>query len=373
MKVTVSASQLSGEAKAPPSKSVMQRAVAAAVLSKSPTKILNPSYCDDGLASLKMAGQLGARVEKTEGSCSIFPGENKVETTLSCGESGLGSRLFTCLASLQNFKITVDGTGSLRKRPFTDFEKILPQLGVELQTTDGHLPISVTGPAKPGVIEVDASSSSQFLSGLLMILPTLDGDSEVQVKNLKSRPYIDMTLDVMKHFGVKIENLNYEIFKVKGNQAYRASEIEIDGDWSGAAFLFVAAAVTKSKLEINSLQPDSSQGDSRIVDVLREMGAEVTHKNASWTVTASELSSFEFDATDCPDLFPPLAVLAVFGNGPSKINGVHRLKNKESNRGNVLMEMLSKAGIGSEIENDELTIFPGSLKDVPWILTTTIG
>ncbi|MFZ6052659.1 3-phosphoshikimate 1-carboxyvinyltransferase [Halocola ammonii] len=362
MDVTVSPSKLKGEIKAPPSKSVMQRAVAAAILCTSPTKIKNPSYCDDGLAALEMAEQLGARVEKGENSCTIFPNEVKAGGNLNCGESGLGSRLFTCLAALQNHEIQVDGKGSLRNRPFSDFEMILPQLEVEFKTTNGHLPLSVKGPAKAGEIEVDASSSSQFLSGLLMILPTLEGDSTVKVKNLKSRPYIDMTLDVMKHFGVEVENQNYEIFKIKGKQNYSASEIEIDGDWSGAAFLFVAAVVTQSELKIASLKKNPNQGDSQIVDVLQSMGAQVKEENDSWMVSAKTLTSFEFDATNCPDLFPPLAVLAVLGNAPSKIKGVHRLKHKESDRGKVLIEMLSQAGIRSEIENDEMIIFPGKPK-----------
>lgn len=362
MIVKVSPSKPSGKLAAPASKSLMQRAVVAALLSDFPTKILNPSYCDDALAALQMAGQLGADFIREDKYCTVSPNRNPVEGRLECGESGLGSRLFICLAALHDQPITIIGSGSLADRPFTDFEKILPQLGVEIETAKGFLPIQVQGPARGGEIRVDAGSSSQFLSGLLMILPTLRDDSVVRVKNLTSRPYIDMTLDVMRHFGVEVENRDYELFKIKGNQTYEASEVKIEGDWSGAAFLFVAAAATQSEMKITSLKENPNQGDSQIVSVLREMGGTVHHDNGNWIVKPGELTSFEFDATDCPDLFPPLAVLAVFGNAPSKIKGVHRLKHKESNRGEVLREMLSEAGIRSEIDNDELIIFPGKPK-----------
>ena len=253
MERSVEPSFLTGEVKAPPSKSMTQRAIAAALLSEGESLIVNPSYCDDSLAAMSIAVSLGSRVEPGPDSMRITGSRSLKETKLNCGESGLAIRLFSPVASLFDAEITITGAGSLKRRPMTMIEEALRQFGVECTTTDGLLPLTIRGPLSGGECDIDGSISSQLLTGLLMSLPVAEKDSIVRVRNLRSKPYIDMTLEVLKDFGINVSNENYEIFRIPGRQKYIARTWEVEGDWSGGAFLLVAGAIN-GNIKVNGLR-----------------------------------------------------------------------------------------------------------------------
>jgi 3-phosphoshikimate 1-carboxyvinyltransferase len=355
MKKYVYPSEIKGTIHAPASKSVMQRAVAAALLSPGESMIVNPSFCDDSTAAMKVAESLGASVLKRSDHVVIRGGLNPVNNVLDCGESGLCIRMFTPIVALTGKKITLTGEGSLVKRPVASIDKSLLELGVFLGSRDGCLPIEVSGKLHGGIIEIDAGLSSQNLTGLLMALPLADGDSIVNVRNLKSREYIDLTNDVLAKFGVEIDNHDYAEFRIKGNQHFNPCMVDIEGDWSGAAFLLCAGAiaggVTVTGMNRNSFQPDRA-----VVAALKSCGAQIDERDCIIDVRAGTLSGFEFDATDCPDLFPPLAALALHCKGRSVITGAKRLKHKESDRGGAIVSDFRKMGGNVFLENNVMII-----------------
>jgi 3-phosphoshikimate 1-carboxyvinyltransferase len=215
LKVTIQPSKLKGSVQAPASKSSMQRACAAALLTKGETIIHNPGHSNDDKAALGIIKALGAEVTDNGDELIIkSSGVNPVANEINCGESGLSIRMFTPLVALSDQEITINGTGSLVTRPMDFFDEILPQLGVKIKSNGGKLPMAIKGPLQPKNIEVDGSLSSQFLTGLLMAYAAAGAnDVSIKVKNLKSKPYIDLTLHVMKQFGLQLpENKNYEEF-----------------------------------------------------------------------------------------------------------------------------------------------------------------
>ena len=360
MERSVEPSFLTGEVKAPPSKSMTQRAIAAALLSEGESLIVNPSYCDDSLAAMSIAVSLGSRVEPGPDSMRITGSRSLKETKLNCGESGLAIRLFSPVASLFDAEITITGAGSLKRRPMTMIEEALRQFGVECTTTDGLLPLTIRGPLSGGECDIDGSISSQLLTGLLMSLPVAEKDSTVRVKNLRSKPYIDMTLEVLKDFGIEVSNENYEIFRIPGRQKYAARTWEVEGDWSGGAFLLVAGAIN-GNIKVNGLRTLSNQSDAAILSVLQDAGAAMKITGDTVEISKSDLKAFEFDATEAPDLFPPLVALAAYCKGTSTIRGASRLIHKESDRAAALISEFEKMGIRVEAVNDSLVVTGGQV------------
>lgn len=344
MNVKISASQVQGFIKAPPSKSSMQRAVAAALLVEGTSTIYNPSFSEDSVSSIKMAECLGAKVELGEDIIKITGGFHPFCKTLDCGESGLGIRLFSAIAALSDKELQFTGSGTILNRPMGMVQETLKSLGVVVTTTNGKLPLSVKGPIQAGKIVVDGSISSQFLSGLLFALPLAEGDSIIEVLNLKSKPYIDLTLDVLGKFGVSVKNLNYQQFLIPKKQRYMATNYTVEGDWSGAAFMAVLGAIS-GKVTIKSLELFSSQADKNIIEALKLAGAKIAQEKDYIEVSANDLTAFTFDITDCPDLAPPLVALASFCKGKSVITGTERLKVKESDRSSTLQREFSSLGV----------------------------
>ncbi|HEX2970642.1 MAG TPA: 3-phosphoshikimate 1-carboxyvinyltransferase [Bacteroidales bacterium] len=351
-------SELKGDVKAPSSKSMTQRAIAAALLSNGESIIRNPSYCDDSLAAMSIAAGLGAKVEPSPDVLKIHGSDELKETKLNCGESGLAIRMFSPIAALYRTEITLNGAVTLKSRPMNMISAALNQLGAVCTTNNGFLPITVKGPIKGGRCEIDASVSSQLLTGLLMALPLAESDSEIKVNNLKSAPYIDMTLGILKEFGIDVYNHDYELFTIPGRQKYKPTDYTVEGDWSGGAFLLVAAAIN-GHLKISGLNYRSLQSDKAVINVLDNAGARISIKDSYIEVKASALSSFDFDATDSPDLFPPLVSLAAYCHGTSKIKGVSRLIHKESNRAETLRDEFGKMNIKIEIQDDLMYITGG--------------
>lgn len=353
--LTLSAAGINGEVTAPASKSMMQRAIAAALLSSGTTTITNATYSNDSRAALGVIESMGAKVEIDEKRILIHGGMNPTGKVLNCGEAGLGIRMFSPVAALWGEPLTLTGEGSLLSRPVSMMEAPLKQLGVKVTTTNGCPPLTVHGPLKGGTAEVDGSVSSQFLTGLLMALPVSRGDSILKVTNLKSTPYIDMTLWMLEKCGVLVEHENYTVFDIKGNQEYNPGEYAVEGDWSGASFLLVAGAIGGS-VRVNGLDTESSQADRRILDALRSAGAQVDITADSVTIQKKDLHAFEFDATHCPDLFPPLVALACHCRGTTRIHGVERLIHKESNRAAALEKEFTALGAVIRIDSNVMEI-----------------
>ena len=361
MIVTIHPSQVSGALNAPTSKSSMQRACAAALLSEGSTQIFNPGRSNDDLAALDVIRKLGAKtVNYEDGSIMIHSaGVIPVSKEINCGEAGLGIRMFTPIAALSDREIIINGTGSLVNRPMDFFDDIFPKLGIAIESNGGKLPLKVKGPLKPVDIQVDGSLSSQFLTGLLMAYGAAGATGvSIHVKNLKSKPYIDLTLQVMKDFGVEVENRDYESFYFHQPQRYRAKSYVVEGDWSGAAFLLVAGAIS-GKLLVRGLDITSTQADKAIMQALMSSGADIEMNEEGIIIGPAELKSFHFDATDCPDLFPPLVALASYCKGTTVIEGVTRLAHKESNRGITLQEEFGKMGVTIDLDEDKMTITGG--------------
>jgi len=378
MRATVHPNKLTGEQVAPASKSSMQRACAAALLHLGTTRIFNPGHSYDDLAAIDVIQKLGAVViledasnEKIDTKTMLVhsDGVKPTGTSMNCGESGLGIRMFTPIAALSDQAITINGTGSLLKRPMYFFDTIFPDLGIEIQSQSGFLPIQIKGPLKPTTIEVDGSLSSQFLTGLLMAYAASDATNAViHVHDLKSKPYIDLTLSVLNAFGWNVQHQDYKRFEFLAHPPLAAHiDYSVEGDWSGAAFLLVAGAIA-GPITVKGLQMDSTQADKAVMQALKAAGANIdieehaitigTTKDSAGIVT--QLKAFEFDATDCPDLFPPLVALASVCEGVTILHGVSRLAHKESDRGVTLQTEFAKLGIRIELDHDKMMVYGGT-------------
>ena len=361
MIVSVAPSQISGSIYAAAGKSSMQRACAAALVRQGKTVIQNPGKSNDDLAALDVIQKLGAVItQETDGSITIVSNGVAPESNeVNCGESGLGIRMFTPVAALASKQITLNGSGSLLTRPLDFFDDILPQLGVQTQSNNGKLPLTIKGPLQPADIEVDGSLSSQFLTGLLMAYGAAGADNvSIKVKDLKSKPYIDLTLRVMEDFGWQVENRNYEEFVFTSAPEKTTPETityAVEGDWSGAAFLLVAGAIA-GNITVRGLQVDSTQADKAILQALAASGCRLSVRYDEIETGPLPLKAFHFDATDCPDLFPPLVALAAYCEGTTVIEGAGRLTHKESNRAVTLQEEFGKMGIEIRLQDDLMLV-----------------
>ncbi|WP_127133151.1 3-phosphoshikimate 1-carboxyvinyltransferase [Pseudoflavitalea rhizosphaerae] len=360
----VQPSGIKGNIVAPASKSSMQRACAAALLRKGITIIHNPGHSNDDQAAIGVITALGAKLEmQADGTLRVTSnGVQPVKDEVNCGESGLGIRMFTPIISLADRTIAINGTGSLTTRPMDFFDTVLPQLSVEIQSNKGKLPLIIKGPLKPASITVDGSLSSQFLTGLLMSYAAAGAaDVALTVTDLKSKPYIDLTLKVMEDFGWKVENRNYESFYFPANASTpKNGELEytVEGDWSGAAFLLVAGAIA-GDITVKGLDVFSTQADREVLQALMSSGAKISVQTDKIEIGPAPLKAFHFNATECPDLFPPLVALAAYCDGKSVIEGAKRLTHKESNRALTLQEEFGKLGVQIDLQDDLMIIHGG--------------
>lgn len=371
MQAIVSPSKISGSILAPASKSAMQRACAAALIRKGKTVLHNAGVSADDNAALNIIQQLGATVNFKNDLVFIESnGVNAISDTINCVESGLSVRMFTSIAALSNKPIRVTGSGSLLKRPVSFFNEVLPQLNVECKSNNGFLPLQIQGPLQPKNVVVDGSLSSQFLTGLLFSYSAANANGvTIKVINLKSKPYIDLTLHILKEFGLKVPiNKNYDEFyfdsapvNLSTNQLVK---YVVESDWSGAAFLLVAGAIA-GDIEVKGLDVFSTQADKNILQALMQAEVNMSVEEKSIKISCSRSVNwskpFHFNATDCPDLFPPLVALGAYCKGTSVIEGVHRLTYKESNRAETLQQEFGKMGAEITLQNDLMIIKGGNV------------
>ena len=372
MQIQIIPSFIKGEVIAPASKSAMQRACALAILHTGDTIIHNPGQSNDDKAALSIIENLGANISTlVGGSLRIkggnFPLQEATNASLqpgrysfSCGESGLSIRMFTPLAALSVAPVTITGSGSLLTRPMNFFDEVLPQLGVKVNSNQGRLPSQLQGPLLPRDITVDGSLSSQFLTGLLLAFAKAAiAPVNITVVDLKSKPYIDLTLQMMAHFGYTVTHDNYKTFQLSPPQTHLEDiEYTVEGDWSGAAFLLVAGAIA-GKIKVKGLDVFSTQADRAILQALMMCKAVMSITPEGISIEPATLQPFHFDATHCPDLFPPLVALAAYCQGTSVIEGVSRLAHKESNRALTLQQEFAKMGLVVKLQDDLMIIEGG--------------
>jgi 3-phosphoshikimate 1-carboxyvinyltransferase len=370
MILRVRPSFLKGTVFAPPSKSVMQRLIAGALLADGASMLHRPSESDDCTAALATAAGLGAEIELGDDAIRITGVAGTLAPRmeeLNLGESGLGLRLFAPIAALHGEPLRLTGSGSLLKRPQQPMQEVLRRLGAACElAADGRPPIALNGPLRGGDCAVDGSLSSQFLTGLLFALPLAAEDSTLRVEGLVSRPYVDLTLAVLEDFGIEIDASEEGVYRIRGGQTYQPWDGVVDGDWSAAAALLVAGMLAaENAITVDGLQNSYPQADEAIRGALLFAGGAASGTDEGVQVARRPVRAFNVDLTDSPDLFPVLASLAAFGNKPSTLRGAHRLIHKESNRIASLQRAFEAAGI--EIRHDEgldaLVVVPRKGKD----------
>lgn len=275
--------------------------------------------------------------------------------TVCCGESGLALRMLSCLAATLDHPVTLTGKGSLLQRPMDVVTGSLHALGIECRTSQGKPPLTVHGPYRRSSATIDASLSSQVLTGLLMAAPLTGKSMHLTVSRLHSRPYIDTTMQVMEAFGVRVDHQSHQEFFVDSPRGYQAADFRVEGDWSAAAFLLVAGAIA-GRVRVRNLHPGSTQADRVITEVLRMAGAGMIRHADGWESFNKPLHGFSWDATHCPDLFPPLVALAAHCTGQSHIHGVTRLRAKESDRAAALSRVFGQMGVAVHCEGDLMVV-----------------
>jgi len=388
----------------PASKSFAQRAILAAALADGTSRLSGYSPCGDNESALKVAKALGAKV-KVEGNTLVIEGISAAPGCINLeaihtGESGFLTRMsIPILSAISSTPVEVTGEKTLLSRPLADAHDIMAACGVRLypkdnkivpkvdkktnidnkavslpRKSDCYLPLTVSGPLIPGRADISGRGGSQLISGLLAALPLCDGKSIVYVTEPKSIPYLFITVDVLGKFGIRIgsemegdedflETQDWSLctgitFKIKGGQRYHAADFAIEGDWSGAA-PFLAAGAIFGDVEVEGLDTESLQADISIMDILIQAGASMSQLDAPKGpihVSRAPLSAFEADLSNCPDLFPTVAVLAAFCPGDTRLSGVERLRHKETDRAAAIEEMLCKMGVPVTIEEDVMTI-----------------
>ena len=373
------------ELRMPASKSFAQRAIVAAALADGVSRLDGYLACSDSESAVRVARSLGAEVRSLDDGrvleikgIGAGPGSVDIDS-LNVGESGLLTRLMIPLSAvISGSDVTIEGEKTLLGRPMKGADRMLAAFGVQLSSD--HIPLKVYGSLESGNASISGMNGSQLISGLLMALPLTAGKSTVTVTEPKSIPYMFITLDVMKRFGVVAANemsggrdffesdgdwslCSGITFNIKGGQRYAPADFSLEGDWSAAANFLVAGAIF-GRAELTGLDTCSLQADISIMDILMDAGASLSQSDGDTgpiTVQRAPLTAFSIDASNCPDLFPIVSVLAAFCQGRSRISGVDRLAHKESDRGAAILQMLSQMGVKAEVDGNDMLIEGHSL------------
>lgn len=360
-------SELSGSVKTPPSKSITIRAVVAGLLSEGKTTVRNPLDSLDTRACMSAAEMLGAKITGKDGAIIVDGVGREIKIPnqiIDTQNSGTTIRIMTAVASLACGKVRLTGDESIQKRPIKPMLKALEDLGVVTESTNGFPPHSVRGPIVGRACSITGDISSQFISGLLMATPYAHADTIIEITTpLRSRPYVDLTLDMLHDFRIKVKNENYDRFFVPKEQTYRACDYTVEGDYSSAAFVVGAAAATKSRVTIQNLRAESKQADKKILDIARQMGATVKSEKNSVTISGNgKISGVTVDLSDSPDLVPIVAALGTIADDETIIENAAHARLKECDRIHAMTIELSKMGAKVTEKQDGLIIKGGNLK-----------
>lgn len=359
--VNIEPVMLKGTVDAVPSKSVAHRAIISAALSGGECTVRNIALSKDILATLDCVKALGAdfKLDKKNNLIHFLRRKpiNRIKNlTMDCCESGSTLRFMMPIALTTGKSITMTGRGRLMQRPQKPYFDLFSHKAISYVHNDDS--ISLGGQLKSGLFKLPGNISSQFISGLLFALPLLDGDSEIEVTTpMESKGYVDLTIDVLKTFGIEIENRSYRRFIIKGNQRYQPKDYTVEGDYSQAAFFLVAGAVG-CEIKCTGLNPNSLQGDKEIIDIIKRCGAAIrTYKDGSIAaVHTTKMHGITIDAAEIPDLVPILTVLCCFCKGESRIINAGRLRMKESDRLSAITDELRRLGADITEGTDYLII-----------------
>jgi 3-phosphoshikimate 1-carboxyvinyltransferase len=360
-KIIIEPKLLKGNIVVPPSKSLGHRGIIAAALSSGISKLDNIQLSKDIEATIDIMKELGAIIN-IENDSLLIDGRNifsyEKSFDLKCNESGSTLRFLIPLALAKRGDYIFHGEGKLVTRPLDSYYEIFNEKGIEYSTTEGVLPLKVSGKLTSGTYRVRGNISSQFITGLLYSLPLLEGNSKIEVTTkLESKGYVDLTLQVLKDFGIQIANNNYKEFSIKGPQRYHSRNYYIEGDYSQGAFFLVAGALGSS-ITCSGLNKSSLQGDKIILDILTAMGCTIEENDEGIRVNPSRTKGIEIDASNCPDLVPILAVLASLSKGETRIINAKRLRIKECDRLHAITTELNKLG-ANIIELEDSLIISG--------------
>ena len=368
MKVRITPSQVRGLVSAPPSKSFTHRAVILASLAEGESIIQSPLLSDDTIYTIEACRSLGADITLHGDRLKITGTGGEIKAAerqwIFAGNSGSTIRMVAPLAALSQTKVVFDGDSRLRQRPVGDLLSALKSLGVSAYSlgSNGYPPIEVQGGKfNGGEIITRGVTSSQHISSLLMIAPyTRDGIKIRIAGGLNSRPYIDITLDVMRALGVEAANKDYTEFVVRGGQRYRARQYQIEGDYSSAAYFFAAGAIGGKPVTVKNLKPNSVQGDRYFLDILSHMGCAVEYQKGQTKLSRDkELAGITIEMGDYPDLVPTVAVVAAYARGKTKITNIAHLRFKESDRISNTAAELVKMGIKVDVSENTMVVYGG--------------
>jgi 3-phosphoshikimate 1-carboxyvinyltransferase len=361
MRVLISKSEIKGAVQAPPSKSYTIRGLMCAALARGQSEILHPLDSDDTQAASRVLGQIGVKITQ-KGDIWRVNGDNfkAPVNDLFCGDSAATLRFMSAICALVPGRCKLTAGVSLSRRPVRTEVDALKMLGIDISCNGEFAPVAVNGGKfRGGQTELPGDISSQYVSALLFIAPLAEENTRIRLTSpLDSRPYVLMTLECLRRFGINIGYsaglTEYEIFP----QSYKPDEYKVEGDWSSASYLLGLGAVG-GKLEVGNLDIQSLQGDKAIEDLLAGMGVPIVKGKDSVSVIKTSLRSIKADLNDCIDLLPTMAVLAALAEGTSEFTGIERARLKESNRVSSLREGLERAGIGITEEKDRIRIAGG--------------
>lgn len=359
VKLLVGKSQLSGEVSAPPSKSYTHRAFIASLLSEGTSTIINPLISRDTLATLDACKAFGAGVKELKEGFAIKGVSPPMvpDGIVDCGASASTMRFLLPVAALADGVSVFTGDKSLRRRPMGVAIDVLSQMGVTVYSAkgEGYAPLIVLGEGKlkGGMVSMSGNVSSQFISGILLASPLAVSDVTIKLTTkLESKPYVEMTIDVLRRYGVNVQaSKDMRTLNVPAPQQYKPTRYHVEGDFSNAAFLLAAAAVTRSRVTVKGLNPASLQADRRIIDILKAMGIPVLTGDDHVTVEGGEMKAVKVNVSDSPDLAPVVVALACHAKGESRVVGARRLRLKESDRIASLSMELAK--LGAEVKATE--------------------
>lgn len=358
MKASISKSDTSGRVRAPASKSYTIRGLMSAALAQGESEITYPLSSDDTEAALNVLGKVGVKITREKDSWHITSGNfRKPEQDLFCGDSAATLRFMTTICSLVPGECRLITGPSLARRPVKPLVQALKQLGVDISAQGEVAPVVVNGGRfKGGIAEIPGNISSQFVSALLLIAPLAEEGLKIRLTTpLESKPYVMMTLDCLRKFGIKVEaHPDLREFSISP-QSYQPTRYLVEGDWSSASYLLALGALS-GPVTVANLNPESLQGDRILLSFLRDMGALVDIDKNMVTVRKSGLSALKADLANSIDLLPTMAVLAAAANGISEFTGIERARIKESNRVLAVREGLERMGVAVKEERDRLTV-----------------
>lgn len=369
MNIKIYPSKVNGQVTAPPSKSITHRAIILASLARGTSMIKNVLIADDTNATINALRAFGVVIKQKENTLTIIGTDGNLKapkTAIDLGNSGTSLRLLTAVASLAYGKTVFIGSKRLQERPMSGLLQTLRTLGISAASInyDGHLAIEIVGgKISSDIVKINAKDSSQFVSALLLIAPFTQNGIKIFVEKIRSKPYVDITIQAMKDFEVKVINNDYKTFSVLPNQSYTARSYTVEGDYSSAGYFFAAAAITGGNVTVVNLNPNSTQGDKYLLEILKQMGCTVKKDGGKITVRGTKkMRAVSIDMADYPDIVQTVSSLAAYAEGKTHIANIDHLIHKETNRIADTALELTNIGVDTTHTKNSLTIKSGKAK-----------